>query len=182
MAANPINVVSRLHAVQYDGTNSNDIANVLFALNNESESNGVWSFQSPPDSTSFTINTGDWILFAQNQAFSRTLEAEFDALYSCNTLCDDVGVFSTGQQVRAVGMAPVPSLVLSGTADVDVTLHPPMPDSDYNAYVSKFADVSVDDLQINSVTVVDEDTVTVSVENTGLATLSGITIMVHAVA
>jgi hypothetical protein len=181
MAANPINVVTRLHAVQYDGTNSSDIA-ALFALNNSSESGGTWNFQSPPDSSSFTIHTGDWILFAQNQAFSKTLENEFDTLYSCNTLCDDVGVFATGQQVRSIGVAPVPSLVLSGTANVDVTLYPAMPDTSYAAHAATFAGVSLANLQINSVTVVDEDTVRVAVQNTGLLTLAGASLIVHAVA
>ena len=182
MAANPINVVTRLHAVQYDGTNSNEIANVLFALNNETESGGTWTFQSPPDSTAFTIHTDDWILYAQNQAFSKSPDNEFDVLYSCNTLCGDTSAFSTGQQVRALGVAVVAPLVVSGTADVDVTVRPAMPDTGYSPYAAAFGDGSVDDLQINSVTVVDEETVRVAVENTGSLTLTGVSLIVHAVA
>ena len=75
-----------------------------------------------------------------------------------------------------------PSLAPSATADVDVTLQPAMPDVSYAAYAVKFAGVSVTGLAINSVTVVDEQTVTVAVENTGGLTLSGATVMVHAVA
>lgn len=87
MAADPISVVNRLHAVQYDGTNSSDIAQ-LFAFSNSSEFAGVWSFQSPPDSSSFTFNTGDWILYSQNQVQYKVLEAEFETLYSCITVCE----------------------------------------------------------------------------------------------
>jgi hypothetical protein len=181
MAANPINVVNRLHAVQYDGTNSGDIDN-LFSLNNASESGGVWTFQSPPDATSYTINTGDWILYAQNQVFSKATSTEFPAFFSCNALCPDIEALSEVTAVRALGVAPVPSLVLNASTTVTVTLQPAMPDSGYTAYASKFAGVSLTDLTINSVTVVDEDTVQVGVQNTGLVTLAGATIMVHAVA
>lgn len=183
MAAIPIDVVSTLRAVQYDGTNSGDITALdEFDFNNSSESGGVWSFQSPPDATSYTINTGDWILYAQNMVMLKNSNSEFILQYSCNTLCADVGGFSSGQQVRAMGFAPVPSLVLNATANIDVTLSPAMPDDTYTAHASKFAGVSVTDLNITSVTVVDEDTVTVGVQNVGLLTLAGATIAVHAVA
>lgn len=88
MAAIPIDVVSTLRAVQYDGTNSGDIVALdEFDFNNSTESAGVWSFQSPPDATSYTINTGDWILYAQNMVLSKTSNPEFVVQYSCNMLC-----------------------------------------------------------------------------------------------
>jgi len=63
-----------------------------------------------------------------------------------------------------------------------VTLQPAMADDTYTAYAHKFAGISLTDLQINSVTVVDEDTVTVAVENVGLATIAGASVAVHAIA
>jgi hypothetical protein len=57
-----------------------------------------------------------------------------------------------------------------------------MADDTYTAYAHKFAGISLTDLQINSVTVVDEDTVTVAVENVGLATIAGASVAVHAIA
>lgn len=88
MAAAPINVVTTLRAVQYDGTNSGEIVALdEFDFNNAAEANGVWTFQSPPDSSAYTINTGDWILFAQNMVLSKTSNTEFLAQYSCNALC-----------------------------------------------------------------------------------------------
>lgn len=94
MAANPINVVTTLYAVQYDGTNSGDITALDpgFDFNNDSESAGVWSFQSPPDSTSFTFHTGDWILFAQNQVMQAKTNTEFLREYTCNAVCTDIPV------------------------------------------------------------------------------------------
>lgn len=186
MAANPINVVNTLRAVQYDGTNSADIVALdEFDFSSASESSGVWSFQSPPDSTSYTFNTGDWILYAQNQVFQRVTNSDFISNYQCNALCPEVEAlesFALAPKVQAVGVAAVPTLVLNATANVDVTLQPAMADDTYSAYAHKFAGVSLANLNITSVTVVDEDTVTVGVENTGLVTLSGATILVHAVA
>lgn len=184
MAADPINVVNTLVAVQYDGTNSGDIAALDpgFDFNNATENSGVWSFQSPPDSTSFTINTSDWILYAQNAVVQKVTNTDFTNNYSCNTLCPDLEVLSSVGTVQAIGVAAVPTLLASGTANVNVTLQPAMPDDEYDAYASKFAGVSLTDLTITSVTVVDEDTVTVGVQNVGLLTLTGASVMVHAVA
>jgi hypothetical protein len=183
MAANPINVVSTLVAVQYDGTNSGDITALDpgFDFNNDTEVGGVWSFQSPPDATSYTINTGDWILYAQNMVILKNSNSEFELQYTCNALCPDVEALAV-PQVQAIGVAPVPTLLLSATANVNVTLQPAMADDTYTAYAHKFAGISLTDLQINSVTVVDEDTVTVAVENVGLATIAGASVAVHAIA
>lgn len=183
MAANPINVVTSLSAVQYDGTNSGDIIALdAFDFNNATENAGVWSFQSPPDATSYIINTGDWILFAQNMVMLKNSNSEFLMQYSCNSLCSDVEALEGSISVSSMGVAPVPPLLASGTANVNVTLQPAMADNTYTAYAFKFAGVSLTDLDITSVTVVDEDTVTVSVENVGLVTLTGASVLVHAVA
>jgi hypothetical protein len=186
MAADPINIVSTLRTVQYDGTNSGDIIALdEFDFNNSSESAGVWSFQSPPDSTSYTVRTNEWIQFAQNMVMAIVSNADAANNYSCNVLCEDIEPFAALTSVplvSALGVAGVPSLLASGTANVTVTLQPAMADDTYSAYAHKFAGVALDDLQINSVTVVDEDTVTVAVENTGSQTIAGASIMVHTVA
>lgn len=182
MAADPINVVTTLRAVQYDGTNSGDIIALdEFDFSNANESSGVWSFQSPPDSTSFTFHTGDWILYAQNQVMSKSTNVDFAREYSCNALCAEVQALQV-PKVQAMGVAAVPTLDANDTADIDVTLQPAMADDSYDAYAQVFAGVDVSNLQINSVTVVDEDTVTVAVQNMGLTTLSGASVLVHAVA
>lgn len=186
MAANPINAVAKLHAVQYDGTNSGDIAALDpgFDFNNDTENAGVWTFQSPPDSTLYVVNTGNWIVYSQGQVFYVKTENEYDREWDCNITCSDLNTTlqESAPTVQAMGVAAVPALLLSGSANVDVTLQPAMPDSSYTAYASKFAGVSLTDLQINSVTVVDEDTVTVNVSNVGLLTIAGASVLVHAVA
>lgn len=190
MAANPINIVNTLLGVQYDGTNSGDIVALdMFDFNNATENAGVWSFNSPTDSTYFTVHTGEWILFAQNMVMSVVSNADAINNYSCNVLCEDIEAITAqvealeaNPSVRAMGVAAVPLLLASGTANINVTLQPAMPDTSYTAYANKFAGVSLTDLQINSVTVVDEDTVQVAVQNVGLLTLTGASVAVHAVA
>lgn len=192
MAANPINIVTALTAVQYDGTNSSDIVALDpgFTLNNQTEVGGVWSFNSPPDSTFYTVDTNDYIVFGQNQVFYVWTPAEYELQYQCNITCEDLDAALSGalaevpggEMIRAYGVGAVPTLLLSTSADVDVTLQPAMPDTSFTAYANKFASVSLVDLAINSVTIIDEDTVRVNVSNTGLVTLAGASVSVHAVA
>lgn len=187
MAADPINIIDRRRAVQYDGTNSGDIIALdEFDLNNSSvDGGGVWTFQSPPDSTLRTIAPDDWVVYSQNAVNSNHPPGEFNTFYECNTTCPEVEAFASfasEPKIQAMGIAPVPPLTLNQTADVDVTLQPALADDTYDAYAHLFAGVSLSNLQINSVTVVDGDTVTVAVQNTGVATLSGASVLVHAVA
>lgn len=179
MAATPINIVERREAVQYDGTNSGDIDG-LFALTTISEVGGVWMFESPPGASTFTVNTSDWIKYAQNMALEVHSPTAFDNFYSCNTVCADLDGLASGVSVKSIGVAPVPTLLLGGSATVAVQLSPAMADSSYTARAFKFAGVSLSDLSINSVTVVDADTVNVAVSNVGLLTLTGASVLVTA--
>lgn len=204
MAATPINIVERKHAVQYDGTNSADIDN-LFPVNTLSEAGGVWTFESPPTGPTYVVNTNDWIVFFQNMVFSTYSPTAFDFFYRCNAECADLSASEVqaleeavetletemetlqgeveglgGESVRSTGVGAVPTLLLGTSANVDVQLNPAMPDTSFTARAFKFAAVSLVDLAINSVTIIDADTVRVAVQNTGLVTLSGASVMVTA--
>lgn len=176
----PYPVVLNYHAILYDGTNSAQINDLVEQLVITSESSGILSFESPPGSTSFTANTGDTIVWTQGMVTQVLSEEDMDFFYACNTICDTLP--EARPAVRAVGVAAVPTLLLGGSATIPVTLQPAMPDTDFDAYASKFAAVSLTDLSITAVTVVDVDTVNVQVSNVGVATLSGASVMVHAVA
>lgn len=184
MAANPINIVPKRHAVLYTGTNSGDIiAADGFDLNNSSvDGGGIWTFQSPPDSTGRTVNPNEWIVYSQNAVEEVHDGTAFSNFYICNTICDDLDMLEGGPAIQSMGVAAVPTLILNATTTVAVTLHPAMPDSGYSAYAMTFAGVSLANLTITSVTVVDEDTVNVGLQNTGLITLIGASVLVHAVA
>lgn len=204
MTATPINIVERKHAVQYDGTNSGDI-DALFPVNTLSEVSGVWTFESPPAGPTYVVNTNDWIVFFQNMVFGTYSPTAFDFFYRCNAECADLQSAEVqdlqeavetlqgqvedlqgevdalgGMSVRSVGVAPVPLLLLGASTTVAVQLNPAMADSAYTAKAFKFAGVSLTDLAINSVTIVDADTVNVAVENTGLATITGASVLVTA--
>lgn len=204
MAATPINIVERKHAVQYDGTNSGDIDN-LFPVTTLSEASGVWTFESPPSGPTYVVNTNDWIVFFQNMVFGTYSPTAFDFFYRCNAECGDLQATEVqdlqeavetlqglvedlqtevdglgGESVRAVGVAAVPTLLLGGSTNVDVQLSPAMADTSFTARAYKFAAVSLVDLAINSVTIIDNDTVRVNVSNTGLVTLSGASVLVTA--
>lgn len=179
MAATPINIVDRRHAVQYDGTNSGDIDS-LFSLLTVSEVGGVWTFESPPGSATYVANTSDWIVYAQNMAFGSFSPTAFDNFYMNVALASDLSGLATGVSVKSVGVAPVPTLLLGGSATIAVQLTPAMADSSYTARAYKFAGVSLTDLDIDSVTVVDADTVNVAVSNVGLFTITGASVLVTA--
>lgn len=204
MAANPISIVERKHAVAYDGTNSGDI-DALFPLTTISEAGGVWTFESPPAGPTYVVNTNDWIVFYQGYVFGTFSPTAFDMFFRCNAECDDiqandiqalqeaVEILETqvsdlesdvenlgGESVRSVGVAPVPSLLLLTSANVDVQLSPAMPDTSFTARAYKFAGVSLSDLVINSVTIIDQDTVRVNVGNTGALTITGASLLVTA--
>lgn len=200
MAATPVNIVERKHAVQYDGSNSADIDDA-FPVNTISEAGGVWTFESPPSGPTYVVNTNDWIVFLQNMVYGTFSPGAFDLFFSCNAVCEDldsaaveelsealdeleetVEALNTSPAVRSVGIAPVPLLLLGASTTVAVQLSPSMPDSSYTARAFKFAGVSLTDLNITSVTVVDADTVNVGVQNTGLVTLTGTSVLVTATA
>lgn len=199
------NVTPSTAAIQYTGSNGAAIDAAVspfidFVL--VSESGGVLQWTSNGNPNSATV--GDWILYNVNGVnwLSSTL---FQKEWMCTALCSELATTDTavaaldvrvddlesgvatlsasvaGAFVRAMGVAPVPSLLASGTATVAVQLQPAMPDSSYSAFASKFAGISLTDLNITSVTVVDADTVDVGVENVGLLTLTGATVMVHAI-
>jgi hypothetical protein len=195
----PLNVVPSNFAIQYTGSNGTAIDAAVspyidFVIVSESSGQLTWNSNG---GANVVTSTGEWILWNVNNAFMLS-NALYVKEWMCTALCseltstnnavgeldDSVNTLSTnltGAFVRSMGVAPVPTLILNGTATVAVQLQPAMPDSGYAAYASKFAGVSVTDLQINSVTVVDADTVNVAVENVGLATITGASVLVHAI-
>lgn len=180
MPTTPINIVLKNKAVQYTGSNSADIAALITNTVTVSEVGGVWTVESPSGSSTWTVNTNDWVCYSQNMIVQVCSPTVLDFFWDCNASCTDVSGFATGVSVKSVGVAPVPTLLLGGSATVAVQLSPAMPDASYTARAYKFAGVSITDLNITSVTVVDADTVNVGVQNTGLLTLTGASVLVTA--
>ena len=81
----------------------------------------------------------------------------------------------------AVGYATTPSLLVGASAAVNVDMSPALPDSGYNVAVALAGSAQLlGALAILGHTVVDADTVEVRIQNNGLLTLAGATILVTA--
>lgn len=176
----PFPIVEDKWAIQYDGSNSAQILSYVPMIEFVSETGGVLTVESPPDSATWNINTNDFVVVQQGAIASVANPGLFNFSFDCNVTCDTLPLSPASAQ--AIGVAAVPTLLLGGSTTVAVTLQPAMPSTSYTAYANKFAAVSLLNLVINSVTIVDEETVNVNVSNTGLVTLSGASVMVHAVA
>ena len=173
-------------AVQYTGSNSADIDAQVPGVSITSESGGVLTLNSGQ----YVLNTNDWIFWngVQTGILNNT---QYLGEWGCVAVCSDfdelvsdleeVQTQASAGAVRAMGVAPVPTLLLGQDTTVAVPIQPAMPDSGYTAYAATFGGVNLGDLSITSVSVVDTDTVNVAVDNAGLGTVSGVTVMVHAV-
>lgn len=179
------NVTFLSQSIQYTGSNSADIDSQVPDVSIVSESGGVLTLLF--NGNNVIVNTGNWIIWDVGGlvVFSN---AQYLAERDCVALCSqveavagDLATLGAVTAVRSVGMAAVPTLLLGQDTTVAVTLQPAMPDSGYAAHATKFGGVALGDLSITSVSVVDEDTVNVAVDNVGLGTISGVTLMVHAI-
>lgn len=190
-----LNMSQLFKAIQYTGSNSADIDSQVPGVSITSETGGILTldFGGNP----LVLNTNDWIYFNAFQTFAQP-NSQHNSEWNCVTVCADAETFAeelgdvadslsllstavTGAFVRAMGMAPVPTLLLGQDTTVNVQLQPAMPDSGYSAYAVTFGGVDLESLSITSVSVVDTDTVAVAVDNVGLNTISGVTVAVHAI-
>lgn len=196
------NVTFLSQSIQYTGSNSADLDSQVPNVSIISESGGVLRLDH--EGTTLVLNINDWLVFdiSSYAVFSHTQYlAERDCIVICSDLADteasvsdvaddlsdltsSVATLSTaivGAFVRSIGVAPIPTLIQNQSTTVAVQLQPAMPDSGYSAYATTFAGVSLASLSVDSVTVVDADTVNVALTNNGVATIAGASVMVHAI-
>lgn len=131
------------------------------------------SLQSTVTSNSSAITT----LQSQVAANSSSISTNTSNI---TTLQSQITTVTSGL-VRSVGVAPVPTLIASASATVQVTITPAMPNTTFNAYPKLFAGISIVGLQINSTTIVSTTRVDVVVQNVGLVSLAGANVLVYAV-
>jgi len=158
----------------------------------------VTASSSPSASATFTIvtdlpNNGPQTLtWNVGDGFSR-LGPVLNGLVSAYTIANEPTVTDLGAFVDtriaaaapvptlAVGYAITPSLVVGASATVAVPMVPALPDSGYNVAVALAGSAQLlGALAILSASVVDTDTVNVVVQNNGLLTLAGATVLVTA--
>lgn len=199
MTTTPVHIVDKRWAVKYTGSNSAEIDALITQFDIVSESGGTLTFTS--NSSNFTATTNQWIVYLQGMVFGVFSQSDFDNFFSCNASCADITTLQssissnssaittlqgqlttvTSGLVRSVGVAPVPTLIASASATIQVTITPAMPNTTYNAYPKLFAGISIVGLQINSTTIVSTTRVDVVVQNVGLVSLAGANVLVYAV-
>lgn len=171
-------VVENLDAFTFEGTSDGD--DVVAALNahkpsgdfslvSESASSltveGVWSGSEP---SQLAIDDGGAYVYRGEDWIGERTAAQMASIYRDEP---------AGGGVVGLGTAQVPAILLNGDADVAVTVVPAQPDAGYTA--DAWLVGAIGSLSINSVTVTDEDTVTVNVQ-AGLAFAGGASVVVVA--
>lgn len=175
MAARPI--AGKHRYIQYTGNNTAEL-HAEIPIEVISEENGVLVAMIPANgSQQWTIPTNNYVIYWDAGVIEINTPYEFGLRWRCTSLCSEVTA-AVGSPIRGIGVASVPLLLASQSTTVSVTLDPAMPNAGYAAIAKLFAGVNIGDLEIDSVTVIDENTVDVEVHNTGLASLSGASVLV----
>lgn len=157
-------VVQRNEVAQYDGTNGADVVAGLSGATFASDTGSVLTFDE--GGSTYTANAGDYILRSNNNVFS--------GVYGSMSAAVLFVAVPAPELVHAVGgPVSVPASVLGQTQPYTVNLPTAMPSTDY-AVVAELrgAPNIVSGHSVLSVTIVDEDTVSVSVQS-GAASLAG---------
>jgi hypothetical protein len=82
------NIVQAWRSIQYDGTNSAEINNLITDFTITNEENDVLSFDS--NYRSWTANLDDWILFWQGAVQEVHPDAMYQDIYVHNAVFDDL--------------------------------------------------------------------------------------------
>lgn len=197
MSATVVAVVPLTRAVQYDGTNSADVDAAITDFTIVSEGGGNLTFES--NGGQHVCPTNGHIVYNQSGIVIEAVSAGVYASNYCvvpaaaqlGELAGDVAALSDSVTalegsldaipagVAAAGARTFAAIIASQSANVDVPIVPAMPDSNYTAAAVVFGGVNIVDLHINSITVIDADTVRVQVQNVGLISL-GASVLVTA--
>lgn len=187
-----IHIVDKYQAIQYTGSNSAEIVSAVGNAQVVSESGGTLELESPVGSGHFFVDSGGWVRFISNQVLSTCTSAEFGLNYIHNAVFADVDLeavtdrldlLEAADPLLSSGVGAVPALLLNASTVVTVTLDPAMADDTFAPHARLLGSASLlGNLSITAVSIVDEDTVDVTVQNSGLATGAGATVLVTATA
>lgn len=172
-----IDLVDRVKAIQYTGSNSAEINGLISDFTITSEGAGVLHFDS--GGTPFTANTDDWVRYTQGYVINVHDTSSLNFLFIRNIVYDEaVALVSATAGLQSAGVKEAPLLIVGNTT-VAVDIIPAMPDTSYTPLAQLFASTAIlGPLTIASVTVVDVDTVNVVINNGGLIGISGARVLV----
>lgn len=191
-----INIVDRYVAVQYNGSNKAEVAAIIADYSFVSEGGGTLEFTT--GGSNRTVNSTEWVRAVGGNYSGVFADSFFAQYYSRYATYGDISGFAGGGDladlterveelesspsgVQAAGIALAPTLLLGASATVPVNLSQAMPDTSYTPHAQLIASTTaLGSLSVTGISVVDTDTVNVTVQNSGLVNLSGVQILVTA--
>lgn len=167
-------IIAYLNAIQYDGTNS---AAILTAINVgggsaviDSETGGVLTIGSCGNHDNVAVT--DWVRYDHFCVVQVHHDGSFHRDYLLDT-----EISGDQSALTGVGTATVPALLLGASTTVAVDVAPAQADSSYSVVARLVG--AVGSLTVTSTSVVDVDTVNVTV-HAGVAYLAGAQVLVLA--
>lgn len=173
-----IDIVDRVKAIKYTGGNSAEIDGLITDFVITSEGGGTLHFDS--GGNSYTVSTNEWVRYTQGFVLNTHTQSSLDFLFIRNIVYDEAVslITAAGSGLKAAGIKEAPLLIVGNTT-VAVDLIPAMPNTSYSPLAQLFASTALlGPLSITSVTVVDTDTVNVTINNGGLVGITGARVLV----
>lgn len=113
-----INIVDRVLAIQYTGSNSSEIDGLITDFTIVSETGGILMFTS--GGNLFAAATNDWVRYTQGFVLNTHTTASLDTLFIRNAVYGDLSGLGAG--LLSAGIKEVPAIALPSTVNVDVDL------------------------------------------------------------
>lgn len=170
-----IDLVERVQAIQYTGSNSAEIDSLITDFVIVSEIAGVLTFTS--QGNPYIAMTNDWVRYTQGFVLSTHTPAFLDFAFVRNATYADLPA-TAAEGLLAAGVEEAPLLIV-GSTTVAVDIIPAMADTSYTPHAQLFASTAIlGPLSITTVSVVDVDTVNVTILNGGLIGITGARVLV----
>lgn len=174
--AGVVPVVLDYKAIQYTGSNSAAIDAAITDFTITSESGGVLHCTSA--SSSFTVNTNDWVVFTQGAVSGAFDTSTFNYFYDLDARHSDIVGVSGG--VKSAGIGTTGTILLGGNQTVSVPMIPAMANTGFTVDARIFGGTILGTLTVTSATVTSTTNVDVVVHNPGLVSISGAHVLVTA--
>jgi len=176
MATTIKNVVKRKNSMVYSGSNSADLNAAIDDFTINSEAGQILAFTSGGES--FTANADDRVVFWDGVVQAVLDADDYEDAY-IEFLTEEQSLQLPSGAVKAAGIATVPPLVAGVPVTISVDISPAMPNTSFTANVDLFGATNLSSITVNSVTIVDTDTVDVNVQ-TSDAVFTGLQLLVTA--
>lgn len=169
-------VVQPLYSIQYDGTNASYVCGTWnTAISLFSDNGTEMVFADGDNGSHHAVELGEWLVQGYPAEIVPTVftDAQYEDRY--RDLPQAAGL------TLAAGYALTPTILASASANVAVNLDTAMSGTSYEVTAVLAGAASLlGSLAITAVAITDADTVTVTVQNNGIVSLAGATVIVCA--